>query len=227
MQTMRGATSPTLADEAEWWQGPLRLINSEDEWPKIPSLPIHDIFRSGKKLPIAENSSTQMVTATPYPPTSSFTFIDTDGFSSCTRLLRSTKIALCFLRKVHKSAPTWLKQSSNQGMVIAEDHLIARNYHLRQVQSYAPFSKDIIRKDETGLRRSDCCLSKTAIPRTEKHPIFLPQNYRLTRLPILHEDMSVFHGGALAILSRLRQRFWIPHGRRAVRLFIINHCLQC
>uniref|UniRef100_A0A0M3HXD9 Integrase catalytic domain-containing protein n=1 Tax=Ascaris lumbricoides TaxID=6252 RepID=A0A0M3HXD9_ASCLU len=70
-------------------------------------------------------------------------------------------------------------------------------------------------------------LSETVIPRSEKYPIFLPQNHRLTQLLILREHTSIFHGGAPATLSRLRQHFWIPHGRRAVRLVITNHCLQC
>uniref|UniRef100_A0A0M3ISP8 Integrase_H2C2 domain-containing protein n=1 Tax=Ascaris lumbricoides TaxID=6252 RepID=A0A0M3ISP8_ASCLU len=125
---------------------------------------------------------------------------------------------------------TWLTNRNGGKNLrgLTTDHFIPRNCLLRQAQSNSLSTKDIIRwdlrKDETGLWRCGGRLSETAIPRSEQYPIFLLQNHRLTQLHTLREHMSIFHGGAPATLTRLRQYFWIPQGRRAVKLVIAFLC---
>ena len=59
-----------------------------------------------------------------------------------------------------------------------------------------------------------------------KHPIVLPTKHPVTKLIIKHHDCKVQHAGCERVFAELRRRFWILHGREAVRRYQKN-CLVC
>lgn len=62
-------------------------------------------------------------------------------------------------------------------------------------------------------------------PEDFTYPIVLPDHPLLERL-ILHTHRSLMHAGVLTILAQLRERFWIPKGRRVVRA-VLRQCVPC
>lgn len=59
-----------------------------------------------------------------------------------------------------------------------------------------------------------------------KHPIVLSTKHPVTELIIRHYDQKVCHAGAERVFAEIRRRFWILHGREAVRRFQ-RTCTDC
>ncbi|GFW51728.1 integrase catalytic domain-containing protein [Trichonephila clavipes] len=62
-------------------------------------------------------------------------------------------------------------------------------------------------------------------PEDFTHPTVLPDHPLLERL-ILYTHRSLMHAGVLTTLAQLREKFWIPKGRRVVRA-ILRQCIKC
>ena len=59
-----------------------------------------------------------------------------------------------------------------------------------------------------------------------KYPALLHKNSKVTRLIIQHAHVSAFHVGVNHTLSRLREEFWLPKGRNAVKS-TVHQCIVC
>lgn len=55
------------------------------------------------------------------------------------------------------------------------------------------------------------------------HPIILEPNHPITKLLIKHYDEKLLHPGPERVLAEMRRRYWILHGRQAIR----QHQYQC
>nr|XP_033947601.1 uncharacterized protein LOC117452900 [Pseudochaenichthys georgianus] len=64
------------------------------------------------------------------------------------------------------------------------------------------------------------------MPEESKHPIIMPNNMHPTTLLLQDIHERVGHSGRNYMLSRLRQRFWIPAANSAVRK-ILSRCVTC
>ncbi|GFX76234.1 integrase catalytic domain-containing protein [Trichonephila clavipes] len=51
----------------------------------------------------------------------------------------------------------------------------------------------------------------------QKHPMLIPQNHHFISLIIRHFHRVNIHAGQELVLSLIRQHFWIPHGKSAVK----------
>ncbi|GFY05185.1 integrase catalytic domain-containing protein [Trichonephila clavipes] len=60
----------------------------------------------------------------------------------------------------------------------------------------------------------------------QKHPMLIPNKYHFTSLIIRHFHRVNFHVGQELVLSLIRQQFWIPHGKSAVKKEMCN-CIDC
>ena len=60
-------------------------------------------------------------------------------------------------------------------------------------------------------------ISETVMEYKEKHPTCLPIGHHLTNLVIEQCHKGVHHGGVRETLTELRTRFWVNHGRQAVK----------
>lgn len=69
-------------------------------------------------------------------------------------------------------------------------------------------------------------LSKSALPEEAKHPTILPKNHHVSKL-ILHSiHQQVGHSGRTHMLSRLREKYWIPCANSMARK-TISECVIC
>ncbi|GFT65312.1 transposon Tf2-8 polyprotein [Trichonephila clavipes] len=60
----------------------------------------------------------------------------------------------------------------------------------------------------------------------QKPPMLIPKEHHLTSLVIRHFRRVNFHAGQELVLSLIRQQFWIPHGKSAVKKELRN-CIDC
>jgi len=69
-------------------------------------------------------------------------------------------------------------------------------------------------------------LERAPLTTDEKHPIILPALSHLAKLVVEACHRRALHGGPQLTLALVRQRFWIPQGRRLTKR-VIHHCITC
>lgn len=80
--------------------------------------------------------------------------------------------------------------------------------------------------DSNNLLRLRGRLQFSQLDYSEKHPLILPRDSRLTTLVINHYHRLLLHGGPQLTLSSIRRKFWIIGGRAPIRSFIYM-CVTC
>lgn len=80
--------------------------------------------------------------------------------------------------------------------------------------------------DSEGVLRVGGRLKHSLLEYDERHPIILPRSSALTKLIVKSCHLRTLYGGVQQTLGLIRQRFWIPQGRRIVRGFI-HQCVIC
>ncbi|GFT64481.1 integrase catalytic domain-containing protein [Trichonephila clavipes] len=78
-------------------------------------------------------------------------------------------------------------------------------------------SLNVFLDSEGILRVGECLRLQQTLKFEQKHPMFIPKNHHFTSLIIKHFHKVNFHAGQELDLSLIRQRFWIPHGKSAVK----------
>ncbi|GBM28792.1 hypothetical protein AVEN_130501-1 [Araneus ventricosus] len=79
--------------------------------------------------------------------------------------------------------------------------------------------------EENGILKVQTRLILSQDPEDFTHPTVLPDHPLLERL-VLHTHRSLMHAGVLTTLAQLREKFWIPKGRRVVKA-ILRQCIKC
>lgn len=95
--------------------------------------------------------------------------------------------------------------------------------HGRQVEASSSICKLDPIVDERMLRVGGR-ISKLAMPIDLKNPIILPKDSHISKLILQHIHQQTGHSSHM--LSRLNQRFWLPHANSSARK-IIKNCVLC
>ena len=80
--------------------------------------------------------------------------------------------------------------------------------------------------DPVGIMRVGGRLDNAPIQVTAQHQAIIPKNHPVTTLIIMHDHRSNGHIGPEHILANLRQSYWIPNGRVAIKA-VLRNCLLC
>ena len=82
-------------------------------------------------------------------------------------------------------------------------------------------------QDADGILRCQGRIDQaTMISESARRPVLLPKNERFTHLVIEKVHKQNLHCGVSQCLSQVRHKYWIPHGRAAVKS-VIQSCLVC
>ena len=153
-------------------------------------------------------------------------------FSSMTRLLRVTVLVQKFISKLKKhriglieaseiesAESRWIRYIQNKhfGDIFESIRSNRTNNLKNQLDLYL---------DEHGLLRCGGRLENADISEAARHPLLLPKNDKFTDLIIESYHKKAMHVGVAQTLGLLRHRYWIPHGRTAVRK-ILRSCATC
>ncbi|GFU32160.1 uncharacterized protein NPIL_201401 [Nephila pilipes] len=199
-----------------WWEGPGWLYNDEESWPcsEVSETP-DEAFLERRKTVV-----TNLATGNEVRFGDRFLY-----FSSYKKILRMTAYVLRFCNNIKRNSSKLVNLLSCEKMQKAEETLI------KIMQSEWPSEirenyKDTIQfSEENGILKVQTRLILSQDQEDFTPPTVLPDHPLLERL-FLHTHRSLMHAGVLTTLAQLREKFWIPKGRRVVRA-ILRQCIKC
>ena len=229
-----------LQQEKLWWHGPDWLIQPNKSWPQWK----YDTSGTQKDDIAAETASEVKKTKVMYEaklvagegPTETGTpfSIDINRFSLLTKLCRVTALVIRYIRKLRKETDitgpldaseianaekiwtTYIQQTKYSKVVDSIEEKKPNNL-VSQLGLYLDMNGHI--RCRGRLENADICEGA-------KHPILLPRDHRYTTLVIQMYHEKAFHTGCSQTLSLIRNKFWIPQGRAAVRR-VLEKCVVC
>lgn len=234
----RGLMASELTEDCRWVRGPDFLWQSEDNWPadcRPRSVSQEDpevktVLATQRDDEAARGAACQ----TGVLP-------DPSRFSSWSRYRRTVAWMLRFCRNLTATRSAGQRGS---GGLTAPELREAEAVIVRQLQSGA-FSREIAaltrgtpiaggssllslspQLDRDGLLRVGGRLGRSPLPEETRHPLILPRNSRVTSLLITAAHEGLMHAGADHVLNELRQKYWIPRAREAVKK-TVRSCVAC
>ncbi|XP_062716949.1 uncharacterized protein LOC115265221 [Aedes albopictus] len=220
---------PSFDPECRWYQGPAFLQDPESQWPTERSDGTVEAEAACEEIRVvALHRTVEEV-------------VDVQRFSNWNRLLRA-------MAYVHRSVAVWKHEASEerplrvpsqtefkkaeetlwrqaQSQAYADEvrllnggHSVAKGSSIRAL---CPFM------DERGVLRVGGRIEHAPTLSYEaKHPVVLPRNHRITYLLMLGYHQRFLHANSETVCNELRQQFYIPRMRSAVRS-VCRSCQYC
>ena len=229
----RGLSQVALLTTERWFNGPAFLIEDEEHWPAgIRPLP-----------PISTDPEVKLVGASTPGPPSSLGLPDPSRFSSYLKYKRTVVWELRFIRNL-KARINKIRDQQQSGPVTVAEMERAELLIIRQIQADC-FGAEIDQlRSGKALDSKSCLLSlspqldsddklrvggrlaNAPLDMTARHPVILPRESEVTRLIIAAYHKSLMHAGAEHVVNDMRQKFWVPRARAAVRR-VLAACPVC
>ncbi|XP_060665802.1 uncharacterized protein LOC132798099 [Drosophila nasuta] len=222
----RGMTASKFAEHAMWFYGPMFLHGSSSTWP-APFIATNEELTI-MNPPKVSQSSVMTITK---EEDIIYTIQHNNSFN---KLLRVIAYMMRFRRKKKYISHT----------IEFEEIMEARKIVLRNIQNI-DFKDDIkhlkrqreTRKgssinslspflDQNGILRVGGRLEAANISFGSKHPILLPYNDPVVKMILVQIHKDNMHCGPQALLTTLRQQFWILKGKTMARS-TVKACVKC
>ncbi|GFT05094.1 uncharacterized protein NPIL_35041, partial [Nephila pilipes] len=188
---------------SQWWEGHKWLYEPPEFWPYAEkTLPEEALVEIRKSVVVNLNINTKECLG------SRFLY-----FSSYPRIVRMTACILRFCRNIRVNSDKLTKELSYEEIQRAEEALI------RLIQSEWPsdirekYTQTIQFYEENKILKVRSRLILGEDPEDFVRPTVLPDHPIVWRL-IDYIHQKLHHAGVQTTLSHLRERFWIPRGRR-------------
>ncbi|XP_060582451.1 uncharacterized protein LOC132738860 [Ruditapes philippinarum] len=159
---------------------------------------------------------------------------DSTKFSSVDKLIRTTTLAVRFIKEIKKQKCE--NQSlTSQELETSEIMLILYLQRTKFSETICGIYNQITTTqqrqlglfiDPKGILRSKGRLENAGITEGAKQPILLPRNEWFTYLIIEKVHKQNCHCGVSQTLSKIRYKFWIPKGRSVVKS-VLGRCSTC
>lgn len=214
----RGMTVKNLSKGTLWKQGPDWLRNKA-EWPKItqnfPTPVVGELITERVEVKVPEPI---------FPP---------EQYSSYTKLVNVTKYVIKFLQIKFPGVFShvtpekyWLCHEQSVHFPIAK-RCILTGMREKQYHNSLQFIKDLnLYIDEQGLLRAKGRYGRKRERVELNNVVLLPPKGYVSRLFVNWIHANNFHSGVNHTLSKLREEFWMPHGRPVVKK-CIRECFVC
>ena len=252
----RGTTVQNLSENNLWWHGPKWLCERENNWPMSVTEDVDEktkldyeseLKKQRNQKEIQSFSMSENVTessAMHYNGKCTPFGIDSERFSTLTKLLRVTAYVLRFVRRLQRS----VRDKGNNvtkndescyltsADIVAAEHMWimqTQRKHFQEVFTSIEGKRTNnlqrqlgIYPDDTGILRCKGRIEHANLSEGAKNPILLPKNDQFTKLIIESIHKQQLHSGTSQTLGYIRHRFWIPQGRAIVRS-VLMQCRTC
>ena len=241
----RGLSAKELSTNSTWWNGAEFLYRPEAEWP------VNRLTESEDKVALEEAVKNPPAITYSLVNTSNETqgkkvdqIIDVKRFPDLTRLLRVTALVIKCAKRFKNQVRNEKRTEKEETRITASDIKEAEHLWIRSVQ-VSSFSRELaflLSKDRNsnpptyvtqfGLFLDEDVikckgrLNNAPLPVNTRNPILLPAKHEFTHLLIKQSHECVKHSGIRDTLTTLRERYWVPRGREAVKK-IIRSCVIC
>ena len=198
-----------LKENDLWHHGPLWL-NDKDCWPTQKSYltvqcPVIAVTNQPVAIPLLDGSK----------------------FSTLRNLLRLTEHVFRFIQLSTKDA-TILPSALQYWLRVVQKEVFSEE--ISYITDASRKIPELVRKLglylEDGLLRCRGRIEKSEMTYAAKNPIILPKKHWLTKLLIVDIHELSIHGGVQDTLCKIRENYWIPQGRQAVKQ-VISKCYMC
>uniref|UniRef100_A0A914QNZ0 Integrase zinc-binding domain-containing protein n=1 Tax=Panagrolaimus davidi TaxID=227884 RepID=A0A914QNZ0_9BILA len=202
----RGVSIEELKDNKHWWHGPQFLQQPSETWPKTKDL-------------------TQTITAVVNISTCADNTIVLQNIELNREYEIETNLSWTnFKIKIAMKAKNVPKEEN----LTAKDLVEAETVLLKQEQQIyfsIKLEKELkLAKDETGIYRIHTRFDHAEM--INPNPIFLPKASPITKMIVMDIHERLHHAGIPHTLSTIREKFWIPSGRAAVKKILLK-CKSC
>jgi len=227
-EATRDIMEPVLNSNSRWLTGPAFLKLDENQWPSETVQNTKDIDGEVElRQEIILHIDLKDDTGLP----------DANRFSSWLKLIRATAWVLrflknCMTKKKHNgplsvdelsnAEVAWWKQVQKDSYPIEVNNL-QKGKHVENSSAIYTLCPKI---DDEGILRLTGRLSYSRLPQETKEPVILPAKHPYTKLLIVHFHSVAGHNGMEMVTNQIRQKFWIPKIRTAVRS-VWAHCQFC
>ncbi|XP_045201835.2 uncharacterized protein LOC123555228 [Mercenaria mercenaria] len=217
-----------------WWHGPQWLLQAPNTWADhdhntSTNCPqdeqeAHDTESMVLQVSDEDKNDTNLV---PFG-------INIEKYSSLTKLLRVSALTLRFVKKIRQQSCEngYLKSSELKDVEQKWLLHVQKKYFASELDAISNAKRNNLQVqlglyiDENGLLRCQGRLENAGLCENARHPILLHKKDTFTHLVIEKMHKEILHSGVSQTLAGVRQRFWIPHGRAAVK-YVINKCTIC
>ena len=229
----RGLDAEEMVNSKRWKQGPDFLWQSESTWPNLPS--INSELLDGDK----EVKQKVKVFTTTVDEDADWFEKFVERYSCWYRLRKAVAWLRRFINWLCEKKQQRLKHSLEVEELDGAERVIIANIQkkhykseLKALESRAqvPKSSSIYKLDVClvgGIIRLKGRLTNASVSEFTKHPAVLPKEHHVSYLiaRYVHEKQSG-HSGRDFILSKVRQKYWIPGVRPVIRK-ILQECVLC
>jgi len=234
----RGLSASEMVSSDRWKHGPKYLSDTEDKWPEMPT-ECSELTDDDKEVKKDAKSYTVTSSVQSDPIDDLF-----QRYSSWYRLKRGVAWLLRLKRilydRNHKKS-----QSVTYGSTLSVSEINSASVEILKILQRKKYEqefkalelgKPIARR--SPIYRLEPVLSSSGVlcvggrlgaaPVSEeiKHQMILPRDSHVTNLIIRHNHELSGHSGKEYVLSLIRQKFWIPRGRKIVSKFL-SVCVYC
>ena len=146
--------------------------------------------------------------------------IDLTRFSTKKRVVRVTATVLRFIKRTQGKRLEYPPQSIQNSTFENELSCLTNHRSSKLITQLRLFL------DQDNIIRCEGRIANSRVSDRAKDPILLPTKHYFTKLIIRECHELVHHDGIQETLNCVRERFWVPLGREAVKT-IVRECVLC
>ncbi|CAB4035747.1 Hypothetical predicted protein, partial [Paramuricea clavata] len=208
-----------------------------EAWPSEPGPTKSDELSAFAEItkPKIEPTITRALANVTITPPNVEAIMDCNRYSTKEQLLRVTALLKRFGDKTRRQ-PVPIEVTANE--LRAAEKLWVNTIQASNFEDERSYLQGVSKKepllvrqldlflDEEGTIRCQGRIDKSSLPMTTKRPILLPARHFYTQLVIRNCHEVVHHNGVKETLNCIREVYWIPRGREAVKR-VIGVCVTC
>ncbi|KAL3092962.1 hypothetical protein niasHS_004989 [Heterodera schachtii] len=237
----RGTTPRELSRNLLWKHGPKWLSEEKARWPKPAKVYHPDEEKLRGSAEDEETKTAAVMAEVPFQPT-----IDINRYSSWKKAKTVGAYVLRWIHLVAKNKyngnllPILSKMgpkkhwNKDEGVLSVPELCASEHWLLWEAQQQFPTEEKTMENlrlfKEKEIWRCQGRIGEATVKEETKFPIFLPPEAWTTKLIVLEAHWKMKHPSHATLLGYIREKYWIPKGRRFIRNTILSErhgCLNC